>query len=137
MDVWFLERVVPWFSVVLVSSPFCTLFLIWMLVLDLLPSKLILILRLESFQTNSNDDFTLKTKAYFARSKSKDLNDFLIHSNALNIWLPRNLSTQSRGDRFHEYINTWQLTNTYPNKYYFLYRLNLYWLRKFVCKFCP
>ena len=34
-----------------------------------------------------------------------DLNDFLIHSNALNIRLSRNLITQSRRDRFREYIN--------------------------------
>ena len=45
------------------------------------------------------------TKASFARSKSMDLNDFLIHSNTLNIRLFRNLITQFRGDRFHEYIN--------------------------------
>ena len=46
-----------------------------------------------------------ETYACFARSKSMDLNDFLIHSNALNIRLPRNLITPSHGDRFHEYIN--------------------------------
>ena len=46
-----------------------------------------------------------ETNACFARSKSMDLNDFLIHSNALNIRLSRNLITQSRGDRFREYIN--------------------------------
>ena len=40
-----------------------------------------------------------------------DLNDFLIHSNALNIRLSRNLITQSRGDRFREYINKWQTFN--------------------------
>ena len=34
-----------------------------------------------------------------------DLNDFLIHNNALNIRLSRNLITQSRRDRFREYIN--------------------------------
>ena len=31
-----------------------------------------------------------------------DLNDFLIHSNALNIQLSRNLIMQSHGDRFRE-----------------------------------
>ena len=46
-----------------------------------------------------------ETNACFARSKSMDLNDFLIHSKALNIQLSRNLITQSYGDRFHEYIN--------------------------------
>ena len=34
-----------------------------------------------------------------------DLNEFLIHSSALNIQLPRNLITQFRGNRFREYIN--------------------------------
>ena len=38
-----------------------------------------------------------------------DLNDFLIHSNALNIRLSRNLITQSCRDRFHKYINKSQL----------------------------
>ena len=38
-----------------------------------------------------------------------DLDEFLIHSNALNIQLSRNLITQSRGDRFREYTNKWQL----------------------------
>ena len=38
-----------------------------------------------------------------------DLNDFLIHSNALNIRLSRNLITQSCRDRLHEYINKSQL----------------------------
>ena len=51
-----------------------------------------------------------ETKVCFARLRSMDLNDFLIHSNALNIRLSRNLITQSRGDRFREYINKWQLT---------------------------
>ena len=46
-----------------------------------------------------------ETNACFARLKSMDLNDFLIHSNALNIRLSRNLITQSHGDRFHKYIN--------------------------------
>ena len=51
-----------------------------------------------------------ETKVCFARSKSMDnLNDSLIHSNALNIPLSRNLITQHHGDRFHEYINKWQL----------------------------
>ena len=40
-----------------------------------------------------------------------DLNDFLIHSNALNIRLSRNLITQSRENRFREYINKWQLVS--------------------------
>ena len=39
-----------------------------------------------------------------------DLNDFLFHSNALNIGLSRNLITQSHRD-FREYINKWQLLN--------------------------
>ena len=33
------------------------------------------------------------------------MNDFLIHSNSLDIRLLRNLITQSRGDGFREYIN--------------------------------
>ena len=45
------------------------------------------------------------TEASFARSKSMDLNDFLIYSNTLNIRLFRNLNTKFRGDCFHEYIN--------------------------------
>ena len=45
-----------------------------------------------------------ETKACFARSKSMDLNDFLIHSNALNIRLSRNSITESRRDGFREYI---------------------------------
>ena len=43
-----------------------------------------------------------------------DLNDFLIHSNALNIRLSGNLITQSIGDRFCEYINKWQLLEALP-----------------------
>ena len=39
-----------------------------------------------------------------------DLNDFLIHRNAWNIRLSRNLITQYCGDRFHEYINDNNLT---------------------------
>ena len=50
------------------------------------------------------------TNACFAGSKLMDLNDFLFHSNALNIGLSRNLITQSHGD-FREYINKWQLLN--------------------------
>ena len=46
-----------------------------------------------------------ETNACFARSKSMDLNDFLIHRNALNIRLSRNLTTQTHGDHFREYIN--------------------------------
>ena len=38
-----------------------------------------------------------------------DLNDFSIHSNALNIRLLHNLIMQSHGDHFREYINKWQL----------------------------
>ena len=38
-----------------------------------------------------------------------DLNDFLIRSNALNIWLSLNLITQPHGHRFREYTNKWQL----------------------------
>ena len=38
------------------------------------------------------------------------LNDFLIHSNALNIQLPCNLITQSREGLFREYLNKWQIT---------------------------
>ena len=38
-------------------------------------------------------------------SKSMDLNDILIHSSALNIRLLRNVTTQSRGDRYYN----WQL----------------------------
>ena len=37
-----------------------------------------------------------------------DLNDFLIHSYALNTRLSRNLIMQSHGDRFREYINKLQ-----------------------------
>ena len=48
-----------------------------------------------------------ETKACFARSKPMDVNDFLIHSNTLNIRLSRNLIAQSRGDHFCEYIK-WQ-----------------------------
>ena len=90
----------PHFQLSLFLPRVYTLFLIRMLLLDLLPSKLILVLRFEIFQW-----FTLKTKACFARSKSMDLNDFLIHSSALNIRLSCNLITQSPEDRFHEYIN--------------------------------
>ena len=43
-----------------------------------------------------------------------DLNDFLIHNNALNIQLSPNLITQSHEDRFREYINKWQ--NKYEDK---------------------
>ena len=50
-----------------------------------------------------------ETNVCFDRSKSMDLNKFLIHSNALNIRLSRNLITQSRRDRFREHINKWQL----------------------------
>ena len=49
------------------------------------------------------------TEDSFAKSKSMDLNDFLINCNALNNRLSPNLITQSRGDRFREYINKWQL----------------------------
>ena len=38
-----------------------------------------------------------------------DLNDFLIHSNALNTRLSPNLITQPLEDCFREYINKWQL----------------------------
>ena len=54
-----------------------------------------------------------ETNACFARSKLIDLNDFLIHSNALNIPLLRNLITQSHGDSFYEYINKWQLFSNF------------------------
>ena len=49
------------------------------------------------------------TNACYARSNLIDLNDFLIHSNALYIGLSCNLITQSHGVRFCEYINKWQL----------------------------
>ena len=55
-----------------------------------------------------------------------DLIDFLIHSNALNIRLLRNLITQSHGDRFHEYIHKWQLFNNC---------IKLHWYYKFLNKF--
>ena len=42
--------------------------------------------------------------ACFPRSKSMDLNDFLIHSSALNIRLSRNLITQSCEGSFCEYM---------------------------------
>ena len=45
-------------------------------------------------------------------SKSMDLNDFLIHSNPLNICLSRNLITQSRENRFRKYISKLQVTTT-------------------------
>ena len=64
-----------------------------------------------------------EANACFARSKSMDLNDFLIHSKALNIRLSRNLITQSYGDRFHEYINKWQL---FSNSYVKQKQLNLF-----------
>ena len=54
-----------------------------------------------------------ETKARFARSTLMNLNDFLIHSNALNIPLLRNLITQSHGDGFYEYINKWQLFSNF------------------------
>ena len=57
------------------------------------PSKLILISRFESFQTNSSNCLRWRLNACFARSKPMGLNDFLIHSNALNIRLSRNLIT--------------------------------------------
>ena len=37
------------------------------------------------------------------KSKSMDLNDFLIQSNTLNIGMSRNLFTEPQGDRFREY----------------------------------
>ena len=46
------------------------------------------------------------------------LNDFLIHSNVLNIQLSRNLFTQTRGDRFHERINKWKLDLIRHEKYF-------------------
>ena len=57
-----------------------------------------------------------ETNMCFTRSKSMDLNDFLIRSNVLNIQLSRNLITQSHRDRFCEYINKWQLY-TYNSSY--------------------
>ena len=54
----------------------------------------------------------LKTKACLSRLKLLNLNDLLIHCNALNVWLWRNLIMQSRGDHFHEYINKWQFFDT-------------------------
>ena len=45
-----------------------------------------------------------ETNVCIAASKLMDLNDLLIHSNALNIRLSRNLITQSRGNRFCEYM---------------------------------
>ena len=42
-----------------------------------------------------------ETNACFAKSKSMDLNDFLIYSNDFLIFL----ITQSRRNRFREYIN--------------------------------
>ena len=57
-----------------------------------------------------------ETKACFAKLKSMDLNDFLINCNALNNRLSPNLITQSRGDRFREYINKWRL-HYFTNKW--------------------
>ena len=57
-----------------------------------------------------------ETNTCFTRSKSMDLNDFLIRNNVLNIRLSRNLITQSNRDRFCEYINKWQLC-TYNSSY--------------------
>ena len=54
-----------------------------------------------------------ETNACFASSKSMDLNDFLIHSKALDIQLSRNLITQFHDDRFREYINKWQLSSKF------------------------
>ena len=56
-----------------------------------------------------------ETNVCIAASKLMDLNDLLIHSNALNIRLSRNLITQSRGNRFCEYMQKWQL---FPNSYF-------------------
>ena len=58
----------------------------------------------------------VETKASFARSKSMDLNDFLIHSNALKIRLSRNLITQSDGGHYREYVNKWKLNETFKLK---------------------
>ena len=46
-----------------------------------------------------------ETNACFLRSKSRDFNAFLIHSNALNIPLWRNLITLSLGNGFLSYEN--------------------------------
>lgn len=46
-----------------------------------------------------------ETKAFFTRSNLMDLNNFLIHSNALKIRLLRSLITQLREDRCRENIN--------------------------------
>ena len=72
-----------------------------------------------------------ETKACFARSKSMDFNDLLIHINALNIQLSRNLITQSRRDHFHVYINKWQLTDILQ-KGYPHYIILIYWERNFI-----
>ena len=58
----------------------------------------------------------MKTNGCFGRTKSMDLNDFLIHSNTLNIRLSRNLNFAIYGDRFREYINKWQSV-LYGTKY--------------------
>ena len=60
-----------------------------------------------------------ETKVCFAGSKSMDLNDFLIHSNALNTRLSPNLVTQPLGDRFRKYINKWQLHYFTDYKWYY------------------
>ena len=58
-----------------------------------------------------------QTIAYFARSKSIDLNDFLIQSNALNIELSHKLITLSHENRFREYICKWPLfSNSYVKR---------------------
>ena len=102
----FLSVLYPDFQLSLSLPLFYTFFLIRMLLLDLLASKLILIL---NFSNKFQRWFTMNTKACFARSKSMDLNDFFIPSNALDIRLSRDLITQSRGDGFHKYINKGQL----------------------------
>ena len=87
--------------------PLPVFFLIRMLLLDLLPSELILILRFEIFLANSNNILRLKLIYVFL-----DRNwwiwflnsQFLIWSNSLNIWLSCNLVTQSHGD--HNSVNT-------------------------------
>ena len=66
-----------------------------------------------------------KTNTCFTRSKSIGLNDFLIRSNALNIWISDCHVTKSRSlttPILHEYINKWQsYLITTPNETNFIY----------------
>lgn len=78
LDSCYTECVVPWNLIVLVSSPVRILFLIRVLLLDSLPSWLILILRFKIFQKNSNDNLRWEINRYFARSRSMESCNFFI-----------------------------------------------------------